>query len=219
MIRRITVACVWLARSLGAQTTVPVSGEPRHHFQLVNKSIRVYDVVVPPGDTTFYHVHGVDYTYVTFGGASLIAQVLGSEPYPLTLRDGEVRFSKGPLTHRVSNPGTFPFHNLTIELLGRADSSATTSPPEPGDSVVIENERVRVVRHEIAPGQRARVANQGRVLDVYLRAGQVIEEREGSGETSVAVQPATFLWHGGPSGHVLRNTGSEPIVVLTILVK
>jgi hypothetical protein len=218
--RRATLVLVLLAGSLGAQTTVPVSGEPRHHVQFVNESVRVYDVVVPPGDTTLYHVHGVDYTYVTFGAANLIAQVLGSEPYPLALHDGEVRFSKGPLTHRVSNPAPSPFHNLTIELLSRAAlSSAPTAPLASGDSLVLENERVRVVRHEIAPGQRAGVATQGGVLDVYLSAGQVVEESDGARGTSVAVQPATFRWHRVHSGHVLRNAGSEPIVVLTILVK
>src|ERR1041385_730993 len=87
------------ARGAAAQTTVPVSREPRHHFQFENPYVRVYDVVVPVGDTTYFHVHSVDYTYVSVGAANLVAQALGAEPAPLVLADGEVRFTNGPITH------------------------------------------------------------------------------------------------------------------------
>ena len=220
MTRHAIIVPLLLAGKLGAQSTVPVAGEPRHHARFANESVRVYDVVVPPGDTTLFHIHAVDYTYVTFGAATLIAQTLGGEPYPLNLHEDEVRFSKGPLTHRVSNPGMSPFHNLTIELPGRPDSSsAQTERLAPGDSLILDNERVRIVRHDVPAGQSARAGMPGRVLDVYLSAGQVVEVGDGAEAKPVAVQPATFRWHEGQAMRVLRNAGREPIILLTILVK
>jgi hypothetical protein len=38
--------------ALAAQSSVPVAREPRHHAQLANDRVRVFDVTVPPGDTT-----------------------------------------------------------------------------------------------------------------------------------------------------------------------
>src|SRR5512143_3934007 len=125
----ISIRWVWLAATataliltsagVSAQSTVPVTQEPRHHVTFANGDVRIFDVVVPPGDTTLFHLHGNDYTYITFGGAELVAEVMGSNAAPLSLHDGEVRFSRAPLTHRVSNPSKTAFHNLTIELLGR----------------------------------------------------------------------------------------------------
>ena len=86
-----------------AQSPVPVAGEPRHHLKFENSYVRVFDVMVPPGDATLFHIHSNDYVFVTIGDALLKAEVLGSEPADLILKNGEVRFSKGPITHRVTN--------------------------------------------------------------------------------------------------------------------
>lgn len=212
------ILSVVLTEPLTAQTTVPVSGEPRHHFRFGNDDVRVYDVVVPRGDTTFYHVHAVDYMYVAFGPATLVAQTLGSAPMPLVLHDAEVRFARGPLTHRVSNPGAAAFHNLTVEVLKPADSSAVLPALAPGDSVVLENDRVRVVRREIGPGKILAAGSGGRALDVYVTAG-VIEESLGARRERVRVEPAVFRWHGPRAKRSLRNLGSETVVVLTAYMK
>jgi hypothetical protein len=213
----VTISVV-LAAPLAAQTTVPVSAEPRHHFRLANDDVRVYDVVVPRGDTTFYHVHAVDYMYVVFGPATLVAQTLGSAPMPLVLHDAEARFARGPLTHRVSNPGPAAFHNLTVELLKPADSSASHPAPLSADSIVLENDRVRVVRREIGAGKVLAVGSEGRALDVYVTAG-VIEESLGARRERVRVEPAVFRWHGPRAKRSLRNLGPETVVVLTAYIK
>jgi hypothetical protein len=206
---------------LAAQTTVPVSREPRHHFQFANHDLRVYDVVVPPGDTTFYHVHAVDYTYVSFGAANLVAQVQGNDAAPLVLRDGEVRFARGPLTHRVWNTGTAPFHNLTIELL-RRDSTAsitTTTPGSPGDSVMLDNNRVRVVRHVIAPGGSDTLGQGGHVLDVYLSDGEAWITTGARKAVAMRTRTAMYRWYGSTGLHTVRNAGTLPLTLLTFQVK
>lgn len=208
---------LWVASArLLAQAAVPVTQEPRHHFVFVNADVRVFDVVVPPGDTTFFHVHGNDYTYVTFGDASLVAEVLGSAPAPLVLHDGEVRFSRAPLTHRVSNPARAPFHNLTIELLGRRSPGIELDPLSPGDSVVFENDRVRAVRRVIPPGVTATLEHtRGHALDVFVSAGSVEEDEDGGAQP---VSPGTFRWRDGGAPR-LYNVGDQPLVVVSICVK
>jgi hypothetical protein len=36
---------------LSIQSPIPVLNEPRHHLKFENEYVRVFDVVVPPGDT------------------------------------------------------------------------------------------------------------------------------------------------------------------------
>src|SRR5215831_2244313 len=110
-----------------AQSPVPLSEEPRHHLKFENQYVRVYDVRVQAGDTTLYHTHSNDYIYVSIGKAALRAQVLGSEAVDLILKDGETRYTNGPITHRVMNVTTSLFRNITIEVLKTGSSSAADS--------------------------------------------------------------------------------------------
>ena len=223
----LTIANGWSVRPgaregdfrLARDTAVPVASEPRHRVRLANEYVRVFDVVVPPGDTTLYHLHAVSYTYVSFGSANLVAQVLGSDPTPLILRDGEVRFTQGPIIHRVSNPSSTPFHNITIELLPHdsATASALLSPDTPGDSVMLDNERVRVVRRTIGRGKTVELGS--RVLGVYLSTGRVQTVLDRKRGEQLDVQTAAFAWFGEPGTHGLRNVGKQPLVLLTFSVK
>ena len=43
-----------------AESYVAVRDEPRHRRRFENEFVRVYDVLVPPGDTTLYHHHSED---------------------------------------------------------------------------------------------------------------------------------------------------------------
>ena len=43
---------------------VAVRDEPRHRRRFEDDHVRVYDVLIPPGDTTLYHHHTEDTFYV-----------------------------------------------------------------------------------------------------------------------------------------------------------
>src|SRR5215471_21518393 len=84
--------------SPSVQSPVPVLNEPRHHLKFENDYVRVFDVVVPPGDTTLFHIHSNDYAYVGIGPATLKAEIFGAgTQQDLILKDGEARFTKGPI--------------------------------------------------------------------------------------------------------------------------
>src|SRR5262249_24874540 len=145
-----------------AQSPVPVTQEPRHHLKFENKYARVFDVVVPPGDATLFHLHSNDYVFAAIGDANLKAEVMGSQPVDLILKDREVRFTKGPVTHRVSNPARTPFRNITVEILGSpGPGGASTPDTSPGHSIVLDNERVRVERLVLEPGQSTNTHTHG----------------------------------------------------------
>jgi quercetin dioxygenase-like cupin family protein len=204
--------------SVVAQTAaVSLDHEAKHHQVYANEWTRVFDVIVPAGDSTLYHVHANDYVYVTFGAVRLLAQPLGAAATDLPLADGEVRFTRAPITHRVVNPSTTSFHNLTIEVL--KTPGARDSMPA-GAAVALENERVRAERVVLEPGQStARHEHRGPGLDVAVSPG-TIRVASGSGDTTaITYKAGDYRWNDHARTHTLTNVGRTRIEIVEIVWK
>jgi quercetin dioxygenase-like cupin family protein len=100
-----------------AMDGVPLSQEPDHNLILSNNYVNAYDVEVPPKGSTLLHQHPYDNIFVVFGPADVTNTVEGQTPAPLTLPDSSVVFGHAPYVHFVTNNGSTPFRNVTIELL------------------------------------------------------------------------------------------------------
>src|ERR1044071_7368071 len=111
--------------------------------------------LLPSGDQTLFHTDANDYLFVSIGDANLKAEVMGNQPGNLILKDGEVRYTKATITHRVANQAKEMFRNITIEVLKSpgAQAGATNQPQIPNHTLVLENDRVRVERLVLEPGQ------------------------------------------------------------------
>src|SRR2546423_1368639 len=201
------------------QSAVPVASEPRHHLKFENQYVRVFDVLVPPGDATLFHTHSNDYVFVTISGANLKAQVMGAQPVDLNLTSGEVRFTKAPLTHRVTNVGSTPFRNITVEILSSPRSTSTAASLEnlPGHTLVLDNERVRVHRLVLEPGQSTGVhTHELSGLGVAVSTGEIEIESPGQQRQTVKLQPGDFRWHTGATTHSIKNVGSTRFEAVNI---
>ncbi len=192
------------------QSPVPVSSEPRHHLKFENAYVRVFDVVVPPGDQTLFHTHANDYLFVSIGDANLKAEVLGNQPGNLILKDGDVRYTKATITHRVANQAKEVFRNITIEVLKSpgAQAGAAQQPQIPGHTLVLENDRVRVERLILEPGQS--IAMHDHLLSglgVAVSAAKIVIESPGQKPQTVELKPGDFRWHDGKISHSLKNVG------------
>jgi quercetin dioxygenase-like cupin family protein len=193
-----------------AQSPVPVAGEPRHHLKFENEYVRVFDVVVPPGDTTLFHIHANDYLFVSIGDANLKAEIMGNQPGALILKDGEVRYTKATITHRITNLAKEMFRNITIEVLKSPGSQ--TGPTEQGQTaghtLVLENDRVRVERLVLEPGQSTGPHEHllsG--LGVAVSGAKVMVETPGQKPQTVEFKPGEFRWHDGKIAHGMKNVG------------
>ena len=87
---------------------------PEMKVLLQNERVRVQFHDVAPGETTAEHSHPAYVAYV-FGDYTGKALLPGGRDVPLARKAGEVFYS-GPVTHRISNTGTTPIHNLIVEL-------------------------------------------------------------------------------------------------------
>lgn len=195
-----------------AQSPVPVGSEPRHHMKFENQYVRVFDVVVPPGDATLFHTHANDYAFVSIGDANLKAEVLGGQPGDLVLKDGEVRFTKGVITHRVTNVSDAPFRNITIEILSSpgGKGGAGNVPVPPGHTLVLENDRLRVERIVLEPGQSTTMHEHTLSgLSVAVSSGKIVIESPGQKAETVEFKPGDFRWRTGAITHKLTNVGKS----------
>lgn len=117
---KILVSAVLLCALLGSvcaqEKTVPVAEEGHHQLVLENEYTRVFHVVIAPKDSTLMHQHDRDYVYVMIGSSQVEVVKPGAAPTQMKLNDGDVKFTKGPLAHKVTNIGDTPFVNLTIEV-------------------------------------------------------------------------------------------------------
>jgi len=210
--RLIFAATILLAGFLPApaQSPVPLAKEPRHHLKFENKYVRVFDVVVPPGDATLFHIHANDYAFVSIGDAKLKAEVLGSPAGDLIVKDGEARFTKGPITHRVTNVAGFLFRNITIEILKSPGPVGNATPDNsPGHSIVLENDRVRIERLILEPGQSTNVHTHNlSALSVFLTRAKVRVESPGAKPETIDYKPGDFRWRAAPVTHSIKNIGS-----------
>ena len=118
--KRCIFFCLIATLLAAAQATAPeveITAEPHHHLTFENKSVRVFNVEVPPHSDTLMHWHRHDYIYVTLGDTELINAVKDKPPVTVKLQDGETRFSPATFAHIARNVTDRPFRNVTIEIL------------------------------------------------------------------------------------------------------
>src|ERR1700730_17724142 len=109
-----------IATLLVAQATAPeveITAEPHHHLTLENKSVRVFNVDVPPHSDTLMHWHRHDYVYVTLGDSEVVNAVKDKPPVTVKLQDGDTRFSPATFAHIARTLADRPFRNVTSEIL------------------------------------------------------------------------------------------------------
>ena len=194
-------------QSNSAQNPVEISGEPRHHPKFENEFVRVWDVTVPAGDVTLWHAHRNDNVVVCFGDVQLRIETLGRDAIESPWKFGEVRFSKATYIHRAMNIGTTSFHNFTVELLKAPGGTNLTK--QPGREPVLENERVRVFRVSLEPGQSAPMhTHEVPGLAITLSAGDLEITTRGKDKGDRASRPLGDLtWRADPVTHAIRNVG------------
>jgi hypothetical protein len=206
-----------------AQSPVPIEKEPRHRLKFSNQYVRVFHVVIPPGDKSLFHTHLSDGLSVRLADASIRDEVLGGAAEDISVKRGEVTFGyrPGPLTHRVTCTSNTPFRNIFIEVLSSAgiQRAAPLRALVAGQVLVLENARVRMSRLVLAPGQSIELAQALPGLRVAVSEGRLDIEVPGEKGRTLKFQPGDTQWHEGAKKQVLRNVGSALFEAVEIELK
>jgi quercetin dioxygenase-like cupin family protein len=190
---------------------------------LQNAAVRVFDVWLPPGTVSLWHVHRHDGVSVRLADATIADEPEDGQPAEFRLRRGAVSYGGNaqPMTHRVRNVGDTAFHNVYIELL--ADRNAGQDHPAAAildRPAEFENERVRALRRILAPGESTAMhthASSG--VAVMVSAGQLeITPAEGAARR-IDAEAGAAHWIGSGTRHRLKNVGEAPIEIVDIELK
>ena len=210
------------SQSNSAQSPVEISGEAHHHPKFENEFVRVWDVTVPAGEATLWHVHRNDNVVVTLGDANLRLENASGPPSEAQWKFGEARFAKATYTHRAMNIGTTPFHNFTVELLKPSNFAADLSAlpvEEAGRKPILENDRVRVYRLSLQPGEaQAMHTHPLPGLVVTITAAQIEVKANGKPVTH-PVKSNDVSWQAGGVTHSIKNVGQTTFESLIIELK
>lgn len=220
------VACFLLSFMISgiAQVSVPIEKEPMHRLKFENEFVRVFDVLVPAGETTKYHLHLYDGVSVRVSNAQIIDESMSGERKPFDIKYAEATFGarSSPQTHRVVNSGKSDFRNIFIEIL--AGKNGVTAVPFPilsdGHVVLIDNERVRVNRLVLKPGESSKLhTHQMCGLGIILYDSKI--ELSGPDGTKRKLEPKAgdLVWQNAGTTHIIKNTGANVFEAIDIELK
>ena len=207
-----------------AEPPVPIEKEPRHRLKFENPFVRVFDVLIPPGDISLFHIHLHDGLSTRLTDARIRDEALDGTSEDSALKRGAVSFAyrPRPLTHRVSNIGDTPFRNIFVEILPSSRVSAGNPSPAPvaGYTLVLENERVRILRLVLAPGQSIdRRTHALRGVRIAISEGEIVTEVPGEKRRTVKFEPGGLEWRETGASYSFRNVGSAPFEAVEIELK
>jgi mannose-6-phosphate isomerase-like protein (cupin superfamily) len=146
-------------------------------------------------------------------------EVLGGSSTDSDVPTGGVWFAKGSYSHRITNVGTTTLRFIDAEILG-----APSSPPDaaalenvPGHERVIDNERVRVYRVVLKPGESTGMHTHGRpFLRVAVSGGTFAARPTAGAADRRELKAGEFEWVGEPAAQSIENVGASRLEVVEI---
>jgi oxalate decarboxylase/phosphoglucose isomerase-like protein (cupin superfamily) len=219
-----------VATLLAAQAVAPeveITAEPHHHLTLENKSVRVFNVDVPPHADTLMHWHRHDYIYVTLGATEVVNAVKDKPAVTVKLQDGETRFSPATFAHIARNPTDQPFRNVTIEILEDESLRQSTAKWDEDRAldilqggtrqILFVKDGIRVSEFELQPGGVVPMHHHtGPHLLVAVSDLDIRSDVAGQGPTPGHFKSGDSKWLPGNYSHTVTNTGKAPAKFVTL---
>ena len=202
------------------EVPVPMDKAPFHIPVFQNDDIILLNVNIPPGRNTGYHIHYADSVSVNLTPASQTNQDYGSDKVSPPNAAGEgapgrVTFTdvtkNGQRTHKASNVGPTPFHNVSFifKRPGPAGNTVSNRDGIAGYTQIMDNARVRAWRVVLDPGQSTgQVAQTAPGLRVYVQGGVLAEVIPGRADRGMAPYPGDFIWKDAGETRSIKNTGT-----------
>ena len=129
---------------------------------------------------------------------------------------GFAAYQEKPYIHRVTNRGTEPFWIVSFEIL--LPEPGRFSPADrmqaPAYVLELDNNRLRIWRLKLDPGQAASTVKSGPGLRVLLSGDQITETTGDAPGRDVPVKRGGFEWQPAGARPGIKNTGQSPVELL-----
>jgi hypothetical protein len=211
----------------GEEGPVPVDRAPYHLPVFTNEYFTVLKIEIPPKRDTGYHTHSRDSVSVNIEPADNLTQDLGmpqAVPSPRAER-GRTTFtaySRQPRTHKNTNVGTTPFHNVSFifKAAKPLGLSPSTRADVPAYASVLDNERVRAWRLVLEPGASAgAVTQQSPGLRIVVTGGEIVERIPGRPDRPMYLEAGEFYWQDAAVTRAVANRGTSRVEIVEFELK
>ena len=221
---RITVTLIFCTLLVSnAKAQVPVSDEPRHHPVFQNDKVRLLNVLLPPGDTTQYHVHATPSVFIMFTATKTGSQRINEQPEYSTSAPGKVWYedlSEPHIkVHRVWNSDTSVFHVMDIELLAKEASFITNPEPIPHAQLQIDAPWAMVYKVHLEKNEVFGLRNQiSNFVLVAIDSSEVKGQQNGQ-PLETLIKPGQFYWIKTNDRFLMSNQSMTPIEFILVSVR
>lgn len=202
----------------------PVEETSYHVPAFSNELVTVLNVFIPPQRESGFHRHSLDSVGVLISDTARTGQVLGAEATVTAPRgNGSANFTnyaREPLVHSVAITGDVPFHNIVVELLYPAPGRFTAGTRGQGYTQILDNERVRIWRLVLAPGESAAAITQSAPgVRVVIEGSELVESVPGRADRHKAPRKGEFFWQDLGQTRAVRNVGTTRLELVEIELK
>lgn len=230
------------------EQVVPVYHEPHHRQLFAYGTTRILEGQVPPGDTSWYHVHAEPVVYITLSASAQRTQVLGEDwgrgrgeggapaaapgrgaapagrgaptnaGPPLLRATSTTSYYDQPITHRITNAGDRLFRFMVVANASAGDESAST-PADAGFTTTPE------LTNRWFRAYRIKLA-PGQSTETHRHSTESVIVQISDGQ-ALATGPMTWdlgelgrwAWFDGSKEHQIKNVGSVPFEAIEVEVR
>jgi uncharacterized protein (DUF885 family)/mannose-6-phosphate isomerase-like protein (cupin superfamily) len=216
------------------EQVVPVYHEPHHRQLFAHGTTRILEGSVPPGDTSWYHVHAEPVLYITLSASAQRTQNLGEEwsggrgagpaagrgpstgaLLPAIRATSTTSYYDQPVTHRITNAGDRLFRFMVVTNSSAGDDTAADHSFE--GKPELTNRWFRAYRIIVAPGEKTPPhKHSAESVIVQISEGKGLAAGPMTWELS---EQGNWAWFDSGTPHEIRNTGTVPLEVIEVDVR
>lgn len=201
------------------------------HLRFENEHVRVWEMDLAPGRMCGLHRHTLDYVlYIIEGGRIAVEspgmtsnRFPGRATYELQVSARAISYVPAGGAESARNVSAGRFREAIFEIRRPLPRGATGpgfalteavagKAPENGETMLLENSRVRVLELALSPGDTTGLIEYPRDSAIFVLEGGSLQEHEirAGDERSRAIELAssTVLWQPGGWSRELVNTGT-----------
>ena len=221
--RTLILSGIYILSSIHAAAQVAVSKEPRHHVVFENDKVRILNVLLPPGDTTQYHVHSTPSLFISFTKTNTSWQLINKQPVSSISAAGYIWFENlNPphiKIHRVWNMDTSVYHVMDVEILAK-DSGFSLKPLTIEHvHLLIDTPWVRTYTIKLAKNEEVTIKEQQSDFILVAINDAMIKLTENGIESAPLVKPGQFYYIKANDAFAVINRSDTPANFALVEIK